>query len=86
LFKITTTSGVPIKQLVQAVPVPIMASDKRVVSAFKGYVVAMHIGCTKPVTGPGHDWKEMRDLMILHRDLGNFCEAFDEIDMHRPGL
>jgi hypothetical protein len=87
--KVMTARGIPLRPLLQSYLVPVVADCKRVVNAFKGYVLAVRLGCTTPLrlktpkSTPGpwkEDWLEPKEWMILHRDLPDFCRALADAD------
>jgi hypothetical protein len=71
--KITCARGIPLLTMVQGLLVPIVASGKQVVNAFKGHVLSVRLGCTYPSivanSSAGEDWLAPQEFMILHRDL-----------------
>jgi len=87
--RITSVHGVPLRRLMQSLMVPVVASR---ISAqqFKGYVLAVHLGCKEPVRvqeGTGFEGMlEPQDLIILHRDLDSLCRALADADAHKAGL
>jgi hypothetical protein len=88
--RITSASGIPLRTILQSLMVPIVAAENRVVQAFRGYVLTVHLGCKEPVRvrddTDAKDWFAPHALIILHRDLDVFCRALADADAHRAGL
>jgi hypothetical protein len=81
--RITSVRGIPFRPLMQSLMVPVVASGTSV-SQFKGYVLAVQMGCKEPVNvREDFDAEGMmvpHDLIILHRDLDLFCRALADGD------
>ena len=88
--KITSVRGLPLWLLLNGLRVPIVTSDKGRVDKFKGYVLAVHLGCENPLPIPeGSDGSRFLvpcTLMVLHRDVDVFCLALTDGDAHAPGF
>ncbi|CAO2648304.1 Nn.00g075710.m01.CDS01 [Neocucurbitaria sp. VM-36] len=89
-IKITSSQGLPLRLLLDGLRVPVVTEEKTAVEKFKGYVLAVHLGLSKPLPRPRSRMSERNraacHLMILYRDLDKFCEALTDGDAHTPGL
>jgi hypothetical protein len=87
--KVTSVPGLPLRTLLNAMQVPIVAKKKKVVNRFRGYVLAIELGSAKSITLPQDQLVSQLlqscTLMILHRDIEVFCAALSDGDAHVPG-
>jgi hypothetical protein len=90
LIKVTSVRGLPVRLLLPSLRCPIVAWDKSAVEKFKGYALAIHLGCAAPyrptITDEGEMITEACTLMILCRNLDIFCNAIMEGDVHVSGF
>ncbi len=84
--KITSSRGLPVRPAVAGQALPMIAIQKDIVDKFKGYVLSVHVGFKEPreiPTLPDPDnMLEPVTAMILHSDLGRFCKALNDGDLH----
>lgn len=88
--KITSVQGLPMKVLINGLQVSVLCEDRMVVERFKGYVLAVHVGSKSPPPRPMDDFHassiEACTIIILYRDLDQFCQALTDGDLHVPGF
>lgn len=88
--KIVSVRGLPLRLVVNSLRVPIVSEDPSTVDKFKGYVLELSLGCTKPMRLPiGHESEYLLrpcTLMILFRDLDRFCQSLTDGDAHTTGF
>jgi hypothetical protein len=82
--KVTSIRGLPLQTVLNGLQVPIVSWDENKVKSFNGYVLAVDIGCARslqiPQNMPNADLLNPCTLMILHRDMEVFCNAFTDGD------
>jgi hypothetical protein len=86
--KLNFISNLPLLTTLNGLQVPTVAWEKKTVESFKGYVLSLDLSCTKPFHGSlvasASDLRAPCALMILHRDMDVFCNAFRDGDVHMP--
>ena len=88
--KITSPEGLPLRMPLRGLAVPVVSEKASVVTSFKGFALSLDLSWSQPLdvrSDPVDD--ELFDsctLMILHRDLNQFCLALTDGDTHWPGF
>ena len=84
--KIVSVRELKLRMLLCALRVPVVCEDKIKVEQFKGYVLAVDLGCKAPSQlydePESIPYTHACTLMILHRDVQIFCRALTDGDVH----
>ncbi|KAF9700437.1 hypothetical protein EKO04_001964 [Ascochyta lentis] len=81
--RLTTSSGLPIRLLLNHLRVPVVTDNKESVEGFQGYVLSVSLTASKdlqqrPVS------TDNCDFMLLSRDMDVFCDTLADGDVHIP--
>lgn len=86
--RIESIRGLPLRLIINGLGVPVVNDKKSIVRKFEGHVLAVNLGSKKPVRA-ATDYDAISEactLMILNRDLGRFCNALTDGDLHSSGF